>query len=133
MLSVPQFVRPGGPAPIVVTYTNADNNDMVAPLLTITSTNPNVLFSTPDDPNIYVQSAEVLAVAPTGPAGILRPGQSGQLTLTLLSNDTINNDMIPMQVGQIEAGPDHRLGVARDRRSSRSTCRPRPGMSSGAT
>ena len=30
------------------------------------------------------QDAQVLAVAPSGPAGILRPGQSGQLTLTLL-------------------------------------------------
>ena len=60
-----------------------------------------------------MQSAQVLAVAPSGPAGILRPGQSGQLTLTLLSNDTINNDAIPVQVGQIEAGPDHRLVIAR--------------------
>ena len=53
-------------------------------------------------------------MAPSGPAGILRPGQSGQLTLTLLSNDTIDGDTIPVQVGQIEAGPDHRLGVAGD-------------------
>ena len=124
---------PAGPAPIVITYTNLTNNDIVAPLLTISSTNPNVFFSTPDDPNNYVQSAQVLAVAPSGPAGILRPGQSGQLTLTLLSNDTINNDTIPVQVGQIEAGPDHRLGVARIARSSPAPSRPRPGTSSGPT
>ena len=78
----------------------------------ITSTNTNVYFSTPDDPNDYVQAAQVLAVAPSGPAGILRPGQSGQLTLTLLDDDTVNGDQIPIQVSQIEAGPDHRLGRA---------------------
>ena len=33
-----------------------------------------------------------------------RHGQSGTLTLTLLSNDTINNDTIPIQVSQIAAG-----------------------------
>ena len=39
-----------------------------------------------------MQTAQVLAVAPSGPAGILRPGQSGQLTLTLLSDDTTDGD-----------------------------------------
>ncbi len=95
---MPQFIRAGRTGTIVITYTNTSNNDIVAPLLTISSTNPNVFFSTPDDPNDYVQAAEVLAVAPSGPAGILRPGQSGQLTLTLLSNDTVNDDAIPVQV-----------------------------------
>ena len=77
---------------------------MVAPLLDIESTNASVLFSTPDDPNNFELDAQVLAVAPSGPAGILRPGQSGQLTLTLLSNDPIDNDDIPIQVSQITAG-----------------------------
>ena len=103
-LSVPQYTRPGRIATIVVTYSNPTDNDMVAPLLDIASTNSNVYFSTPDDPNNYTPEAQVLAVAPSGPAGILRPGQSGQLTLTLLSNDTGNHDQIPIQVNQIEAG-----------------------------
>ncbi len=103
-LGVPQYVRSGRTGTIVVTYTNERANDIVAPLLDISSTNTNVSFGTPDDPNDYVQSAEVLAVAPSGPAGILRPGQSGQLTLTLLSNDTIDGDQIPVQVERVEAG-----------------------------
>ena len=103
-LSVPQFVRSGRTGTIVVTYTNKSANDIVAPLLDISSTNTNVSFSTPDDPNDYRQTAQVLAVAPSGPAGILRPGQSGQLTLKLLSNDTMDGDQIPVQVSQIEAG-----------------------------
>ena len=104
VLTVPEFVRSGRTGTVVITYTNETDNDIVAPLLTISSTNTSVFFSTPDDPNDYVQSAEVLAAAPSGPAGILRPGQSGQLDLTLLSDDTINNDAIPVQVVQIKPG-----------------------------
>ncbi|HQU42335.1 MAG TPA: CARDB domain-containing protein, partial [Pirellulales bacterium] len=104
VLITPQLVRSGRTGTIVVTYTNETANDLVAPLLTVASTNPKVLFSTPDDPNNYVASAEILAVAPSGPAGILRPGQSGQLTLTLLSEDTVNGDSLPVEVSQIETG-----------------------------
>ena len=104
VLTVPEFVRSGRTGTVVITYTNETDNDIVAPLLTISSTNTSVFFSTPDDPNDYVQSAEVLAAAPSGPAGILRPGQSGQLDLTLLSDDTIDDDTIPVQVVQIKPG-----------------------------
>ncbi len=88
VLITPQYIRSGRTGTIVITYTNETQNDIVAPLLDISSTNPNVFFSTPDNPNDYIQSAQVLAVAPSGPAGILRPGQSGQFTLTLLGRHT---------------------------------------------
>ena len=103
-LGTPEFVRAGGTAAVVVSYTNTSNNDLVAPVLLVASTNANVSFSTPDDPNNYQQSAQVLAVASSGPAGILRPGQSGQLTLTLLSNDEVPDDEIPVTISQIDAG-----------------------------
>ena len=117
---------------IVIDYYERDSNDMVAPLLDIQSTNTNVFFSTPDDPNDYTQAAQVLAVASSGPAGILRPGQSGQLTLTLLSDDTVDDDQIPVKVSQIEYGPDHRLGVAGGLAAAQHHSRPRPGTSSSA-
>lgn len=79
VLSVPQYIRSGRTGTIVITYTNETVNDIVAPLLDIESTNANVYFSTPDNPNDYVQSAQVLAVAPSGPAGILRPARAGSL------------------------------------------------------
>jgi RHS repeat-associated protein len=104
VLTTPQFIRSGRTGTIEITYTNPTANDMVAPLLAIDSTNATVFFSTPDDPNDFVQQAQVLAVAPSGPAGILRSGQSGQLSLTILSNDTVSNDTIPVQVSQIAAG-----------------------------
>ncbi len=103
-VNAPQFVRPGQTGTIVISYINTSSNDIVAPLLSIASTNANVLLSTPDDPNYFSPLAAVLAVAPSGPGGILRPGQSGQLSLTILSNDPIDNDTIPIQVDQIEAG-----------------------------
>jgi YD repeat-containing protein len=103
-LSTPQFVRAGRTGTVVITYSNPTADDMVAPLLTISSTNTTVFFSTPDDPNNYVPEAQVMAVAPSGPAGILRPGQSGQLNLTILSDDTVDDDTIPIQTYQIEAG-----------------------------
>lgn len=103
-LGLPQFVRSGRTGTITVTYTNSTSNDLVAPILLITSSNPTVFFSTPDNPNSYQQSTQVLGVAPNGPAGILRPGQTGQLTLTLLSNDTVDHNALPVTVDQTLAG-----------------------------
>ncbi len=51
-----------------------------------------------------MQSAQLLAVAGNGPAGILRPGQSGQLTLTMLDDDTTDGDQLPIAVSQIVPG-----------------------------
>ncbi len=103
-LSVPQAIRPAHTGTIVVNYSNQTSNDIVAPLLDITSTNSHVSFSTSANPNNFVGSAQLLGVASSGPAGILRPGQSGQLSLTILSNDLIDGDNIPIQVNRLVAG-----------------------------
>jgi RHS repeat-associated protein len=103
IVTMPQFIRSGRTGTVIVSYTNSTSNDQVAPLLSIQSTNPQVLFSTPDNPNNYVESTQVLAVASNGPAGIIRPGQTVQVILTLLSNDTINGDTIPVTATQILA------------------------------
>ena len=110
--SIPQAVRPGRTASIVINYSNPTNNDMVAPLLNISSSTSSVSFSTPDDPNNFSPYVQVMAVASSGPAGILRPGQSGQLTVTLLSNDSVDGDQIPIRCEPDRIGPAHRLGVA---------------------
>jgi RHS repeat-associated protein len=100
---VPQYVRTGRTGTISLTYDNTSDNDIVAPFLFISSTDPNVSFSTPDDPNNFVQQGQVLAVASSGPAGILRPGQSGQLTLTLLTTGS-GGSQIPLDLGEIVPG-----------------------------
>ena len=74
-------IRAGRTGTVVITYTNETENDIVAPVLSITSANALVWFSTPDDPNDFVQSAELLAVAPSGPAGILRPARAARSVL----------------------------------------------------
>ena len=101
VLVTPQFIRSGETGTIVISYTNPTSDDIAAPLLVVTSTNSQVWFSTPDDPNNFTQSGQVLAVASNGPAGILRPGQGGELTLTILSKDPTDNDQIPIQLGLI--------------------------------
>jgi RHS repeat-associated protein/uncharacterized repeat protein (TIGR01451 family) len=103
-LITPKYIRSGRTGEIVVTYTNDTENDIIAPLLNILSTNSAVSFSTPDNPNLYTQNAQVVAVAPNGPAGILSPGESGQLTFTLLDEDTIEGDALPVEVNQIVPG-----------------------------
>ena len=55
VLITPQYIRSGRTGTIVITYTNETKNDIVAPLLDISSTNANVFFSTPDNPNNYIQ------------------------------------------------------------------------------
>ncbi len=100
-VSGPEFIRSGNTGTIVITYTNNTNNDIVAPLLDIQSTNADAFFSLPDNPNLYAQNAVVLAVPTYGVAGIIAPGASGQISVTLLSTDTINDDTIPIEVGQL--------------------------------
>ena len=103
-ISAPQSVRAGRTGTLVITYRNPNPFDITAPLLSIASTNGTISFSDPDDPNDFTQSLELLGIAPNGPAGILRPGQSGSLTVTLLDDDTIDGDSLPIEVGVIEAG-----------------------------
>ncbi len=103
-LSTPQLIRSNRTGIITVTYTNQTANDIVAPVLSIQSTNANVFFSVPSDPNNFVQTAQVLAVAESGPAGVLRPGQSGQFNLILLNNDTVSGAALPVSVLQDTPG-----------------------------
>ncbi len=124
-LGIPQLFREGRTGTIVITYTNNTPNDIVSPVLDVVSTNPDVKFSTPDDPNTYVNATALLAVANSGPAGILRPGQSGQLTVTLLNDDMVNGDRIPIAV--LQDPPDTTLNWA----TQESNLQP-PGVSNAA-
>ena len=124
----PQYIRSGRTSTVILTYANNSANDIVAPLLDITTTNTSTYFSTSDDPNDYMQHAQILAVAPSGPAGVLRPGQSGQITLTIQSNDLVDNDLIPVQVSQIEAGQTIDWASDEAALATSAAFRTRPGM-----
>jgi RHS repeat-associated protein len=103
-VNVQEFIRTGRTGTVVVSYTNATSNDIVAPFVTVYSENPLVFFSTPGNPNNFTSVVQLLAVAPSGPAGILRAGQSGQFTLTLLNNDPADGATLPVEVSPIPRG-----------------------------
>jgi RHS repeat-associated protein len=79
-LDIPSAVRHHGQIYTgVIRYTNLNNFDLVAPLLQLNATHARL--SLPSQVNmtgeIEAASLQFLATAPDGPAGILRPGQSG--------------------------------------------------------
>jgi hypothetical protein len=85
-LTVPASVRSGRTGTVIVSYTNTSDNDIVAPLLTISSTNTSVSFSTPDDLNDYVQTAQILATAAAKKETVLVLQFSGALNASAADN-----------------------------------------------
>ncbi len=75
----PSAARTGRTYAFIVTYTNTGNTDLPAPLLAINSSTDTLLGLSPgalDD-----MALQVLGAAPNGPAGVLRPGQQGQVSI----------------------------------------------------
>jgi YD repeat-containing protein len=85
-LTLPSAVRAGSSDGVVVRWVNTGNIDAVAPLLTVSA--DHALLHLPDWPDASGTSIEFLGISSNGPAGILRPGQSGQLTIPFLASDT---------------------------------------------
>ena len=89
-LSVPDAVLPGpdGALPghegiVTVNYVNQGNTDVVAPLFQLTASN--ALLELPDYAAFTAKAVTFLGTSGTGPAGILRPGENGQVTITFLA------------------------------------------------
>ena len=75
----PSAARTGRTYAFVVTYTNTGNTDLPAPMLAIDSPTDTLLGLSPgalDD-----MALQVLGAAPDGAAGVLRPGQQGQVSV----------------------------------------------------
>lgn len=96
-LIVPSFLHAGGQGVIAVDYVNAGNTDVVAPLLTIAS--DKAALRVPQESVFSSAGVAFLAVAPDGPAGVLRPGQSGRQILFAQSLSTIPHDQIHFSLG----------------------------------
>jgi YD repeat-containing protein len=77
-----QFIRPGQQGLVAVDYVNASDNDVPAPILTITSDNAD--FRMPDQNTFIRKSVQLLAINHDGPAGVLPPGAHGTFTLFFL-------------------------------------------------
>ena len=110
-ISGPADVRPGRIYAFTVTYANTGDADMAAPLLQVVSSTDTLMGLTPeglaDNGNL-----QVLATSPSGPAGVLRPGDSGSVTVffqptvvapTFAVSANTTDDPTPMDYSQLSA------------------------------
>ncbi len=93
MTSTP-VVRKGQSFDVIVSYTNRSSHDVSAPLIVL-QTDPDVRLENLQDGDELAQfgSMALLGISNEGPAGILRPGEIGQIRLrgvAPLSEGTIN-------------------------------------------
>ena len=79
-LSAPSAVRLGREFQVSINYTNAGDSDLLAPVLHLGVTSPGELSLT-SDVSGAATGLDLIAVNPNGPAGILPPGASGQITV----------------------------------------------------
>jgi hypothetical protein len=87
-VSVPSKVLHGGISSFTVTYRNTGDADMAAPLLTLVSPTSTPFGFTPSTLQ-YNVPLTFLGVSSTGPAGILRPGESVSQTFSFQSSATV--------------------------------------------
>ncbi|CAN5528881.1 hypothetical protein BH11PLA2_BH11PLA2_49400 [soil metagenome] len=80
---------------VLVEYQNTSQNDIPAPLLTLTS--DKALLRLPGDAAFEGRTVSLLGISTDGPAGILRPGQRGTLKVEYLSTTNIAHDTINFQ------------------------------------
>ena len=72
----------GATGTVVVDYSNPTNMDVVAPLLEVSSSNPEVLFSTLADPNDYPLGHSFSVTLPSPSNFVLTEGSTCPASLT---------------------------------------------------
>lgn len=78
-LSYPSSVLPGSQGDVTVSFTNESNTDVLAPLLELSATN--ALLELPDQNVFSSNPLWFLGISANGPAGTLRPDESGQIAI----------------------------------------------------
>jgi RHS repeat-associated protein len=78
-LSVPSGTLPGSQGSVTVSYVNKGNTDALAPLLELTATN--ALLKLADQTSFAGSAVQFLGISSTGPAGVIRPGQTGSVSI----------------------------------------------------
>ncbi|TWU39629.1 carboxypeptidase regulatory-like domain-containing protein [Novipirellula artificiosorum] len=84
-LVAPQRMRLGRGFEILIDYENRGDTDLIAPILTLTSTGIDELLISPDSEGST--RLDLIATNDEGPAGILPPGAKSQITVYGLSTD----------------------------------------------
>jgi RHS repeat-associated protein len=90
-LQPPALVSAGRDSVVTVTVTNTSNDDVLAPLLQLST--DGATLKLPAQPSFQGRFLSFLATSPTGPAGTLTPGESVQVVIDFQStttNPTIN-------------------------------------------
>jgi RHS repeat-associated protein len=90
-LSVPASVLPGGEGEATVDYANPGNTDIVAPFLELTASNALLRLETQDA--FTGDSVQFLGISSSGPAGILRPGESGSINVPFAATGDAGQDV----------------------------------------
>lgn len=98
-LNTPSLVRPGRVAVLTATASNTGNVDLPAPLLVLSTAGGNLYL--PWSPAFQTSSLTFLATSPTGPAGILAPGESVTVTIDFESTTTTTTE-IGFQLHQVD-------------------------------
>ena len=78
-LSVPSGVRPGQLGVLTLSYVNRGETDIMAPLIAVSAENAELRL--PEQEAFAGSDIQLLGIAREGPAGILSPGNGGQLSL----------------------------------------------------
>jgi RHS repeat-associated protein len=95
-LAVAPNIRPGHIGRALVEYTNTGNTDVPAPFLEFAATKSAVRLDEErdfhGDPHVG-GSVQFLGIASDGPAGVLRPGQSGRVRVLFLTTDEDETDV----------------------------------------
>ncbi len=86
VLTLPSAVRSGRDSVVSITATNTSNNDILAPLLQLTT--DGATLELPSQSSFQGSTLYFLALSPTGPAGILAPGESVQVQVNFQSTTT---------------------------------------------
>jgi RHS repeat-associated protein len=86
VLIPPALVSAGRDSVVYVTATNTSNNDVLAPLLGLTT--DGATLKLPAQATFQGASLYFLAISPSGPAGILTPGESVQAEIDFQSTTT---------------------------------------------
>ena len=90
-LVMPTVVRRGAPFTMLVEYANLGDVDMPAPILRVTGPD-NVPIGLEPGRQDYFGTFQFLAASPTGPAGILRPGEQQRIEFYCRSSAQSESD-----------------------------------------
>ena len=88
-LQVPERVRAGRPFDFYLTYTNTGSTDLRAPVIVIEARGAKLRI--PPEEDLGEDEVQILGISTSGPADILRPGQTETLRINATASSTVSS------------------------------------------